>query len=189
MNLKNIIVKGVFLGVIFIFIFFLLYCFRFSTNYFKYNLIIVCFFIPILNVIFLVYELIKIKSIYFKLFFFDYIKFTYLVQLFSTIISIGFVYIFMNFFDINTKNIFNYQRAYLNYQNAKIEFTKQKDKLNNIAYNINERKIILNNLKIIRDRNLVNFFSLNDKLFIFFIISVNIYSLFLSLCLSLFFYK
>lgn len=187
MNLKNIILKGFFLGVIFIFLFLLLYyCFKFSENYFKYNLIIICFFIPILNVIFLVYELIKIKHNFLKLFFCDYMKFTYLIQLFSIIISIGFVYIFMNFIDIKTKNIFNYQRSHLNYQNAKIEFDQQK-KTNKIEYNINEQKKILKKLKMIRDKNLLNFFSFNEKLFIFFLISVNIYSLFLSLFLSLFF--
>lgn len=186
MNLKNIILKGFLLGVIFICIFFLMYYFKFSKNYFKYNLIVVCFLLPILNVIFLVYHLIKIKCISVKLFFFDYIKFTYLVQLFSLIISIGFIYIFMNFFDIKTKNIFNYQRADLNYQNAKIEFSKDDE---TSIYDIRGKKLILNNLKLIRDKNLVNFFSFNEKFFILFIIGLNIYCLFLSLCLSLFFNK
>lgn len=186
MSLKNIILKGFILGVIFIMIFFLIYCFKFSKSYFRYNLITFCFLLPILNVIFLVYELIKIKCVSVKLFFFDYIKFTYLVQLFSLIISIGFVYIFMNFFDIKTKNIFNYQRADTNYKNAQIEFCQQ-EKIN--SYYTKENKIILNTLKSIRDKNLVDFFSFNEKFFLYFIIGVNFYCLFLSLFLSLFFNK
>lgn len=187
MNLKNIILKGFFLGVIFICIFLLLYYFKNSKNYFRCNFIVVCFILPILNVLFLVYYLISIQHISFKLLFFDYVKITYLMQLIAAIVSVGFVYIFMNFIDIKTKNIFNYQRSDIVYQNAKIEFNKEKHNIFNT--NLKKQIIILDNLKVIRDKKLIDFFSFNEKLFIFFIFFINVYFLLLSLFLSLFFNK
>lgn len=188
MNLQTITIKGIFLGTILILLFFLVYFFGFNENYFKYNLIVICFIIPVIIMVFLLYELIQLKKTFKeKLSFFTYFKYTYLIQVISNILSIGFIYIFMNTIDIEARNIFNYQRADINYKNARIQIEEGVDFPNlNEEQNIKQSKLTLNSLKSIRDHNSVNFFSFTETLFVAFVFGVNIYCIFLSLSLSLF---
>lgn len=193
MNLRKIILKGLLLGIILILLFFLIYFFGFNENYFKYNLVVSCFLVPIIILVFLIYELIYLQKIIFQneITFFTYFKITYLIQLISGICSISFIYLFMNFIDPKSRDVFNYQRANINYQNAKIEILYQNISFRHLNKKQSKKqaKLILNTLKLIRDKNSMNFFSLRDNLFIIFIFSCSIYYMFLSLSLSLFFRK
>lgn len=186
MNLIKIILKGVLLGLIFILCFCFIYWFK-KNNIFKYNLIFVSFIFPVISVIFIFYQFKKLKFKKKNLYFINIMLYTYLIQIFSAIFSITCIYIFMNFIDIKTRNLFNYQWADLNYKNAKNEILFQNNhfkKLNKIENN-KQKYLILKTLKSIRNNHKINFFSFQENLFIFFMFGILIYSAILSLFLSL----
>lgn len=159
-----------------------------NENYFKTNLIVACFGVPAVISTFLIIYLSQLKSSVRELSFFIAFKNSYLIQLISGILSIGFIYLFMNYIDVSARDVFNYQRADLNYKNAKTEIENAGADFKNLNAEQGKKQaeLTLKSLKSIRDNNTINFFSFSETFFVAFIFVISIFYLLLSAILSLF---
>lgn len=186
----NTLLKTGFLLAILVIIMFLIHTIFFiNSQYYLTSIIINGFILPAIFVAVIIFHLLQIKKENQSLSFRKAFKNSYLPQLLGGIISISFIFIYFNYVDIESRNIFNYQRADLNYQNAKKEIespenqgfknmTKEQSKI--------QGEKLLTSLKEIRDKNTINFFSFKENLFIAFLFATNVFYIIISLFLSLF---
>lgn len=190
MKSNSYVINGVILGIIVIVLFLIHTIFFLDFYYVKLAIIINSFLLPAIFAAYCILYLFGLKKRHNNILSFrTAFKQAYLTQVIAGIISISFIFIYFNYIDTESRDVFNYQRADINYQNAKKDIEASGDQgfknLTKEQSKVQAEKT-LSTLKEIRDNKTVNFFSFQDSFFIGFIFSVNFFYIIISLFLSLF---